>query len=606
MFTGVDTEGNARRCADSQISFTAPSTDGVLVNVGRAMASATAGADYQNNSAMGLFGMMKAAGSLPDGIKSPRDVAAKLAEHMQANDKQGIIAKLDVAGAGFINVFLSKQWIASRVHSIVTDGVLPPPGPALNVVVDFSSPNVAKEMHVGHLRSTIIGDTICRLLEFSGHRVQRVNHVGDWGTQFGMLIGHLKNVFPNYASEPPPIADLQQFYRDAKKVFDDDEAFKKVAHDEVVKLQGGDGSSRYAWGQICDVSRCEFEKIYSRLEVKLEEVGESFYNEYIPGVVRHLQEIGLAKNADEPDSAGRYAKIIFPPGSKHENPLIVTKSDGGFGYDSTDMAAIWYRLFELKADWVVYVTDAGQGPHFDLIFEAATAAGWVTGQRLDHCPFGMVCDEHGKKYKTRSGEVVRLVELLDEAVQRMLEGMEARRAEAETEGTRGRAAVMTPEEMAHASRVLGYGAVKYADLKGNRNSNYNFSYERMLDPKGNTAVYLLYAGARISSILRNAPVSPAELVARGTTIQLDAEEELQLARAILRFQEVIEETTVTLLPNTLCEYAYSLCIQFTKFYQNCKVIGSPEQDSRILQLSALEGILRKSYELLGLGYLERI
>jgi len=539
-------------------------------------------------------------------VKSPRDVAERLAERMRAHDREAIFAKVEVAGAGFINIFLSERWLAERVKAIVTHGVLPPPSRQLEVVVDFSSPNVAKEMHVGHLRSTIIGDTICRLLEFCGHHVRRVNHVGDWGTQFGMLIAHLKNVFPNYSSEPPPIANLQQFYKDAKLLFDKDEAFKKTAHEEVVKLQAGDGNSRYAWEQICNVSRREFEKIYSRLEVDLQEVGESFYNEYIPGVVAHLEEIGLAKPTDE-DAEGRCAKVIFPPGSKHENPLIVTKSDGGYGYDSTDMAAIWYRIFELRADWLVYVTDAGQGPHFDLIFEAARAAGWVTQQRLDHCPFGMVCDEHGKKYKTRSGEVVRLVDLLDEAVHRMRDGMEARRVEAEASGAYGgRAPNMAAEEMDHASRVLGYGAVKYADLKGNRNSNYNFSYERMLDPKGNTAVYLLYAGARISSILRNAPVTPAQLVAMGAAVELGCEEETALAREILRFQEVVEDATATLLPNTLCEYAYGLCGQFTKFYQVCRVIDSPQQNSRILMLSALEGVLRKTYRLLGLGYLERI
>ncbi|KAL3902378.1 MAG: hypothetical protein SGPRY_012090, partial [Prymnesium sp.] len=565
-----------------------------------------AGADYQNNSAMALFGVMKASSSLPPAIRSPRDVAEALASAMRSLDSQSLFTKLDVAGAGFINIFLSADFLATRVQSIVAHGVLPPPAPPRHVVVDFSSPNVAKEMHVGHLRSTIIGDTICRLLEFSGHSVERINHVGDWGTQFGMLISHLKDVFPDYASRPPPIADLQQFYRDAKAQFDASEEFKTRAHDEVVRLQGGDGGSRYAWERICEVSRREFEKIYSRLGVELSEVGESFYNEYIPGVVSHLEEIGLATHTDA-DASGRRAKVIFPPGSRHENPLIITKSDGGFGYDSTDMTAIWYRLFERKADWIVYVTDAGQGPHFELVFEAAAAAGWVSGQRLDHCPFGLVCGEGGEKLKTRSGEVVRLVDLLDEAVNRMKQGMEKRKEEAEKSGAYGgRAVNMSDEEMDHAARVLGYGAVKYADLKGNRNSNYIFSYERMLDPKGNTAVYLLYAGARISSILRNAPVSPAALLERGCTISLGCEEEVALGRDILRFQEVVEEACTTLLPNTLCEYAYALTNQFTKFYQACRVIDSPQQNSRILLLSALENVLRKTYQLLGLGYLERI
>ena len=250
--------------------------------------------DFQNNAAMALLGKLKASGGLPAGVKSPKDVADKLVEAMRAADGEGIFSQIEAAPNGFINIWLSSSWQAARVYTILKHGVLPPPAEKKKAIVDFSSPNVAKEMHVGHLRSTIIGDTICRMLEFCGHEVERVNHVGDWGTQFGMLIAHLKTVFPDFATKPPPIGDLQQFYKDAKKVFDDDEAFKKRAHEEVVRLQGGDGSSRYAWGQICEVSRREFEKVYSRLHVKLSEVGESYYNEYIPAVLDHLQQIGTA------------------------------------------------------------------------------------------------------------------------------------------------------------------------------------------------------------------------------------------------------------------------------------------------------------------------
>ena len=305
------------------------------------------GADYQNNSAMALCGMLKAKGALPEGVKAPRDVAMRLASAMKECDSEGAIAKLDVAGPGFINISLSAEWLAARVHSFITAGVLPPTVAKQKIIIDYSSPNVAKEMHIGHIRSTIIGDSLARVMEFCGHDIERVNHVGDWGTQFGMLIGHLKRVFPDFATKPPPISDLQQFYRDAKKVFDEDEAFKDVAHQEVVRLQAGDASSRHAWEQICDVSRREFEKIYTRLGIKLlpeNEVGESFYNEYIPPVVRHLEEIGIVTH----DDSG--AKLIFPPGTKQENPLILVKKDGGFNYDSTDMAAIWYRLLEKRAD----------------------------------------------------------------------------------------------------------------------------------------------------------------------------------------------------------------------------------------------------------------
>lgn len=427
--------------------------------------------DFQNNTAMALFGMLKASGNMPAAIKAPKDVAETLAAAMQECDSEGIFAKVEPV-AGFVNIWISKSWQAARVQNIVKYGVLPPPTEKKKAIVDFSSPNVAKEMHVGHLRSTIIGDTICRMLEFSGHEVERVNHVGDWGTQFGMLISHLKAVFPDYATKPPPIADLQQFYKDAKKIFDEDEDFKKRAHEEVVRLQSGDGSSRYAWGQICDVSRREFEKVYGRLEVKLTEVGESFYNEYIPPVLEHLQQTGVTSDSDG-------ALVIFPPGTVHEQPLIVRKSDGGFGYDSTDMAAVWYRLFEKQAKWIVYVTDAGQASHFELIFAAAKYAGWVEpATRIDHVPFGLVCGPDGKKYKTRSGDVVRLVDLLDEAVSRMYavtvehntERVERTKAEAEAHGHVAEDVALSDEEIREASRVLGYGAVKYADLKRDRKS----------------------------------------------------------------------------------------------------------------------------------------
>jgi arginyl-tRNA synthetase len=557
-----------------------------------------AGADYQNNSALALFGMLKKEG-LPEGLKSPRDVAQRLADQMKMCDPEGILAKLEVAGAGFINIYLSVDFLSRRVHSFVTVGVLPPPCERKRVVVDFSSPNVAKEMHVGHLRSTIIGDALCRVLEYCGHDVSRVNHVGDWGTQFGMLIAHMKRVYPDFATKAPPIADLQQFYRDAKKFFDEDEAFKHDAHQEVVRLQSGDGVARHAWQQICEVSRREFEKVYSRLDVKLTEVGESFYNEYIPPLMAHLEEIGLVQLNDG-------ANLIFPPNVKLEQPLIVVKSDGGFGYDSTDMAGVWYRLKELQADWVLYVTDAGQGPHFELVFAAAEAAGFTKpSTKLDHVPFGMVCGDDGKKFKTRSGDVVRLVDLLDEAVERMLTGMRVRAADG---GGRPAptSAPMDEAEVQSAARVLGYGAVKYADLKSNRISNYIFSYDRMLDAKGNTAVYLLYAGARISSILRKAGVSEAELLARGATVDLKEEAELDLGRALLRFQEAVDLTLTTLLPSSLCDYLYTLCGDFTTFYSKCRVVGSAEQDSRLLLLYALEKVLRTGYSLLGIGYLERI
>ncbi len=576
------------------------------------VASSDRGADYQNNSALSLFGRLKASG-LPDGIKSPRDVAQRLADAMKQYDTEGMISKVEVAGAGFINITIAGTWFSDRLNTIAQNGALPPPAPKQKVVVDFSSPNVAKEMHAGHLRSTIIGDSICRVLEFCGHEVLRVNHVGDWGTQFGMLIGHLKQVFPDFASKPPPIGDLQAFYKASKKHFDEDKEFAELAHEEVVRLQSGDGASRFAWQQICDVSRAAFEEVYSRLGVKLTEVGESFYNEYIHAVVAHLDEIGLVSDSVDPENPSRIAKVVFPPNTKHEQPLMVVKSDGGFGYDSTDMAAVWYRIFEHQADWIIYVTDAGQGPHFELVFEAARAAGWATdATRLDHVPFGLVCGDDGKKFKTRSGDTVRLVDLLDEAKIRMSKNLHERKLEQlelKKQGATGGRISLTEIDDATLEKyaaLIGYAAVKYADLKSNRISNYIFNYDRMLDDKGNTAVYLLYQGARIASIVRNSGVDMDALLASGARIVLAEPPELKLGKELLRFQEVIELMLSTLQPNFICEYLYDLCGLFTKFYQECKVIGDPAQDSRLLLCIAVEKTLRKGFDLVGLGYLERI
>jgi len=407
-------------------------------------------------------------------------------------------------------------------------------------------------------------------------------------------------VFPDYATKPPPIGDLQSFYREAKRVFDEDEEFKKVAHQEVVRLQGGDGASRHAWRQICEVSRVEFERVYSRLGVTLDEVGESFYNEYIPAVIAHLEEVGLVEDSDG-------AKVIFPPGTKHTQPLIVQKGDGGFGYDSTDMAAIWYRLLELQADWVIYVTDAGQAPHFELVFAAAHAAGFVGDKRLDHCPFGLVCGTDGKKFKTRSGDVTRLVDLLDEAVDRMENTLRERW---DDEVAKGKMEPYTEEHLRETARVMGYGAVKYADLKSNRINNYIFSYDRMLDDKGNTAIYLLYAGARLASIQRNAAAkgsSAEDLLANGAGITLDHEKEIELALALARFGETIEYSLQTLEPNKLCEYVYDLCGVFTEFYQACKVIDyGVVRPSRLLLVRATQHVIKKANELLGIGYVDKV
>ncbi|XP_027045355.1 arginine--tRNA ligase, cytoplasmic-like [Pocillopora damicornis] len=430
--------------------------------------------DYQCNSAMAINQILKS-----KGINSnPRQIATSIVANVPQND---LMQKVEVAGAGFINISLSHNFVSSMLKDILTNGVQPPAVPVKKrCVIDFSSPNIAKEMHVGHLRSTIIGESLSRLLEFVGHDVLRLNHVGDWGTQFGMLIAHLQDKFPNYLQVSPPIGDLQAFYKESKKRFDEDEAFKKVAYQRVVELQGREPDVTKAWNLICDESRKEFDNIYERLDVTLIERGESFYQDMMPNVVADLERKGKVI-----EDEGR--KVVFVQGYKV--PLTVVKSDGGFTYDTSDMAALQQRVRDENGDWLIYVTDAGQGDHFKLIFGASREAGIYDPKviRVDHVGFGVVLGEDKKKFKTRSGDTIRLIDLLDEGLKRSLDKLKDKE----------RDKVLTPEELKDAQEAVAYGCVKYADLSHNRINDYVFSFDKMLDDKGNTAVYLLYAYTRI-------------------------------------------------------------------------------------------------------------
>lgn len=381
---------------------------------------------------------------------------------MQNLPASPIVEKCDVAGAGFINIFLSRTYAANAITTILRDGVQPPVTKRKRVVVDFSSPNIAKEMHVGHLRSTIIGESICRLLEFMGHDVLRINHTGDWGTQFGMLIAHMEDRFPDYASVSPPISDLQTFYKESKALFDSDPEFKKRAYDRVVKLQSGDVLCTKAWDLICDVSRQEFQKIYDRLDVKIIERGESFYQTRMITVIEELRKMNLLVVED-----GR--TIMW--GEGESVPLTIIKSDGGFTYDTSDMATIKQRIEEEKGEWLIYVTDAGQATHFKILYACAERAGILDRSkvRIDHVGFGVVLGEDGKKFKTRSGDTVKLTELLDEGLSRAMDKLKER----------GRHEVLTAEELTAAQESIAYGCIRYADLSKNRNNEYVFSFDRV-------------------------------------------------------------------------------------------------------------------------------
>lgn len=452
-------------------------------------------------------------------------------------------------------------------------------------------------MHVGHLRSTIIGESISRLLEFLGHDVLRLNHVGDWGTQFGMLIAHLEDRFPNFATVSPPISDLQTFYKESKGRFDSDEEFKKRAYERVVKLQSGDPERVKAWKLICDVSRKEFQKIYDRLDIKIVERGESFYQSRMEKIVKKLGELGFLE-----DDNGR--KIMWGHEKSEQGgiPLTIVKSDGGFTYDTSDMATIQNRLEEENCNWVIYVTDAGQYTHFKTIFQCAERAGILnpTVHRVDHVGFGVVLGEDGKKFKTRSGDTVKLTALLDEGLTRSLEKLREKE----------RDKVLTAEELRQAQESVAYGCIKYADLSHNRNNEYIFSFDRMLEDKGNTAVYLLYAFTRIKSIARNCGGDYANNIAaivRDHKVSLDHEKEWKLAKVLLKFPDVIGKISKDLCLHHLCEFVYDVSTTFTEFYDSCYCIEKNKAGEivkinagRVLLAEATARILEKCFFILGL------
>ncbi|KAL9184247.1 hypothetical protein ACHAXT_002333 [Thalassiosira profunda] len=555
--------------------------------------------DYQCNVAMPLFQKLKAAGALPEGINAPQQVAQAIIDAV--GDDNPVLGELTVNGPGFVMSRVKSSYLETGVNAIVANGTPTKPKcaaqHATNVVVDFSSPNIAKEMHVGHLRSTIIGEAVCRILEYAGSDVKRVNHVGDWGTQFGMLIQYLKEEYPDFHGDIPNITDLTAFYKNAKQRFDESAEFKKVSQLNVVALQAGDPECRKIWQVLCDVSRKEFEKVYNRLDITVEECGESFYNDKIPPVVDEFLERGMLSV----EEGG--AKCVFVP--KFKIPLMLQKSDGGYGYDSTDMAAIKYRLDQLKASQLVYITDFTQGDHFQMVFAAAKKIGWVDddSHRLDHIGFGTVQGEDGKRFKTRSGDTVRLVDLLDEAVARMEASLTERMADGK--------ANITKDEVHATASAMGYGAVKYFDLRRNPTSNYIFSYDRMLDTKGNTAIYLLYAHARLESIIAKGQadhgVDVDALIKDGKAkIVLAHKSERNLGLHLQFFADSIEETLKDLFPYHICDFLYALSIAASEFVTQCKVLGSPEMESRLLLCRATAITMRQCFELLGIRHVMRI
>lgn len=545
--------------------------------------------DYQSNIALSLAKQLG---------QQPRAIAEQIVQQLNVTD---ICQPPTVAGPGFINLTLRPDYLEAQLSTIQADSRLgvPVAKTPQRVAIDFSSPNIAKEMHVGHLRSTIIGDCIARVLEFQGHDVLRLNHVGDWGTQFGMLIAYLREAYPEAltTANALDLGDLVTLYRKAKQRFDEDETFRETARQEVVKLQAGEEDSRRAWELLCEQSQREFQVIYDLLDVHLIERGESFYNPLLPSVVEELEQSCLLVE-------DQGARCVFLEGYTNKEgkplPLIVQKSDGGYNYATTDLAALRYRIEQDRADRIIYVTDAGQANHFAQVFQVARRAGWVPDKvELNHVPFGLVLGEDGRKLRTRSGETVRLQDLLDEASARARADLESRLA---AEGREE-----TSEFVSNVSQVIGISAVKYADLSQNRTTNYIFSYDRMLALQGNTAPYLLYAYARIQSISRKGEIDFEQLGA-DAKILLHAETELALAKHLLQLSEVINEVEQDLLPNRLCLYLYELSDKFNKFYELCPVLKSEEplRTSRLVLCNLTARTLKQGLFLLGISVLERM
>jgi arginyl-tRNA synthetase len=545
--------------------------------------------DYQSNAPMSLAKRLG---------KAPRAIAEALIQNLDVSD---LCLPPSVAGPGFINLTLKSDYLEARLNAMHADDRLSVAlvQTAKRIVVDFSSPNIAKEMHVGHLRSTIIGDCIARILEFQGHDVLRLNHVGDWGTQFGMLITYLREVAPAALTTADAIdlGDLVAFYKKAKQRFDEDPQFQETARQEVVRLQSGAADTLRAWKLLCEQSRREFQEIYDRLDICLTERGESFYNPLLASVVADLEQVGLLVE-------DQGAKCVFLEGFSNREgqplPLIIQKSDGGYNYATTDLAAIRQRIQQEHAQRLIYVTDAGQSNHFAQVFQVARRSQWIPATvQVEHVPFGLVQGEDGKRLKTRSGDTVRLRDLLDEAVLRARADIEARLQEKDHQESE--------EFIAATSQIVGISAVKYADLSQNRTSNYIFSFDKMLALQGNTAPYMLYAYARVQSISREGKIDFQNL-GSDAKVLLKEETELTLAKHLLQLEEIIHLVSQDLLPNRLCQYLFELSQKYNQFYETCPVLKAEEpfKTSRLMLCDLTARTLKLGLSLLGIRVLERM
>lgn len=620
--------------------------------------------DYQANCAMPLGKKLG---------KPPREVAAELVELL---DFGGMCEPPEVAGPGFINLKLKDAWLIEQIESIRSDerlGITPAATPR-TYVVDFSSPNVAKPMHVGHIRSTVIGDALCRTLRFLGHNVISDNHLGDWGTQFGMIIYGYRNFVDQAAYEASPVNELGRVYREVRALMDyhdsvaalpkqhellekmeeklsaaeaveptgnakadkkarkqlgklrddvkkqrdaiaatkdkiaatdadPDAKAKMAAHSDIsqtvlqetAKLHSGDSANRELWNDFLPKCRDEIDRIYKRLDVTFDhELGESFYHDKLADVVQQLTDKGLARESEG-------AVCVFLDG--YEAPMIVQKKDGAYLYATTDLATIAYRMEQWKPDAILYVVDFRQGEHFGKLFDAAKAWG-LTDVELAHVSFGTVLGEDNKPLKTRSGVLISLDSLLDEAVD------QAHKVVSENDDAKKGGAELSEDQRRHVANVVGHGAIKYADLSQNRTSDYVFSYEKMVAMQGNTGAYLQYSYARTQAIFARAKVDLGELRSRNTAVLFQEEAERQLAIQLLRFQEALEETIVDYRPNLLANYLYQLAKSFAAFYSDCPIlkegVSVEARDSRLLLCDLVARTMQSGLSLLGIQIVEKM
>ncbi len=539
--------------------------------------------DYQANGVMAAAKKM----GMP-----PRQLAEKVIELL---DLDGIAEKTEIAGPGFINIFLSPDWLTAQLETALADDKLGlTPVEPMTIAIDYSAPNVAKQMHVGHLRSTIIGDAAARTQEYLGHKVIRCNHVGDWGTQFGMLIAYLEKM-QNEDAGDMALADLEAFYREAKKHYDEDEVFAERARGYVVKLQGGDEYCRTMWRKLVDITMQQNQETYNRLNVTLTEddvMGESLYNDMLPGIVSDLLNRGIAE-----ESEGAIVVYLDEFKNKEGEPMgvIIRKKDGGYLYTTTDIACAKYRHDVLHADRVLYYIDSRQHQHLMQAWTIVRKAGYIPeSMTLEHHMFGMMLGKDGKPFKTRAGGTIRLSDLLDEAVERAEKLIREKNSD------------MPEDELKQLAEVVGIGAVKYADLSKSRTTDYIFDWDNMLAFEGNTAPYMQYAYTRVASVFKRADIDADSLT---QPIILTDDRERQLAARLLQFEETITAVAREGLPHMMCSYLYDLAGLFSGFYEHCPILAAESEELRQsrLKLALLtQKTLKAGLDTLGISTVEKM